>query len=94
MSASDDVHPMSMQEIVVMIHQGEYSRAIAYLENEIHDQSKAPTERLEYCKWLAECNQRLEEFEECGNWYIEAVSCAGGAAGQRDESKTGAPTMR
>lgn len=56
-----------------MIHQGEYSRAIASLEHEVHDMSRSSWERLEYCKWLAECNQRLGEFDECGNWYVEGV---------------------
>lgn len=64
---------MSLQEIVVMMHEGEYSRAIASLENEFHDATRSPTEKIEYCKWLAECNRRLEEHEECGNWYIEGV---------------------
>ena len=56
-----------------MIHEGEYSRAIASLEFEVKDESKPPQTRVECCKWLAECNQRLEDFEESGNWYIEAV---------------------
>jgi hypothetical protein len=64
---------MSLQEIVVMIHDGEYGRAIASLEHEVHDESRTPSERVEYCKWLAECNLRLEENGEAGNWYIEAV---------------------
>jgi hypothetical protein len=64
---------MSLQEIVVMIHEGEYSRAIASLEHEVKDEAKPPSERVEYCKWLAECNHRLEDNQECGNWYMEAV---------------------
>jgi hypothetical protein len=64
---------MSLQEIVVMIHNGEYGRAISSLEHEVHDESIPPHERVEYCKWLAECNRRLEDHEECGNWYLEAV---------------------
>ena len=64
---------MSLQEIVVMIHNGEYGRAITSLEHEVHDEALSPTERIEYCRWLAECNHRLEENEECGNWYLEAV---------------------
>jgi hypothetical protein len=62
-----------MQEIVVMIHNGEYGRAISSLEHEVRDENLTPPQRIEYCKWLAECNQRLEEHEECGNWYLEAV---------------------
>jgi len=64
---------MSLQEIVVMIHNGEYGRAITSLEHEVQDESVQPLEKLEYCKWLAECNYRLEEHQECGNWYLEAV---------------------
>jgi hypothetical protein len=64
---------MSMQEIVVMIHNGEYGRAISSLETEASDERKAPLERAECCKWLAECNKRLEDLKESGDWYIEAV---------------------
>ena len=64
---------MSLQEIVVMIHNGEYGRAITSLEHEVQDESVQPPEKLEYCKWLAECNHRLEEHQECGNWYLEEV---------------------
>jgi len=64
---------MSLQEIVVMIHNGEYGRAISSLELEVHDDSVPPVKKLEYCKWLAECNSRLGEHQECGNWYLEAV---------------------
>ena len=64
---------MSLQEIVVMIHNGEYGRAISSLEHDVKDQGLSPQQRVEYCGWLAECNVRLEEQEEAGNWYIEAV---------------------
>jgi len=64
---------MSLQEIVVMIHDGEYGRAISSLEHEINDTTAPPAKKVEYCEWLAECNRRLEDFEECGNWYLEAV---------------------
>jgi hypothetical protein len=64
---------MSLQEIVVMIHDGEYGRAIASLEFAVKDESKPLQTRVEYCRWLAECNNRLEEHQEAGNWYIEAV---------------------
>ena len=56
-----------------MIHDGEYGRAIASLESEVKDESKPPQTRVEYCRWLAECNLRLEEYQEAGTWYIEAV---------------------
>ncbi len=64
---------MSLQEIVVMIHDGEYSRAIASLEFSVKDEAKTPQERIECCRWLAECNHRLEDYKEAGDWYIEAV---------------------
>jgi len=64
---------MSLQEIVVMIHDGEYGRAIASLEFEVKDESKPPQTRVEYCRWLAECNNRLEDYREAGDWYVEAV---------------------
>jgi hypothetical protein len=64
---------MSLQEIVLMIHSGEYGRAISFLEHEVHDETIPPPKRVEYCKWLAECNRRLEDHQECGNWYLEAV---------------------
>jgi hypothetical protein len=64
---------MTLQEIVVMIHDGEYGRAISSLEHEVKDETRTPVERLEYCNWLAECNHRLEDYQECGNWYLEGV---------------------
>ena len=56
-----------------MIHGGEYGRAIASLEHEVKDEAKPPQVRIEYCRWLAECNRRLEDYQESGNWYLEAV---------------------
>jgi hypothetical protein len=64
---------MSMQEIVVMIHNGEYGRAISSLEHDVKDETLTPQQRVECCRWLAECNLRLEENGEAGNWYVEAV---------------------
>lgn len=64
---------MGLQEIVVMIHEGEYGRAISSLEREVHDATKTPKERTECCEWLAECSYRLEDYKESGNWYLEAV---------------------
>ena len=64
---------MSLQEIVVMIHNGEYGRAIASLEFEASDGRKTPAERAECCRWLAECNHRLGDSEASGDWYLEAV---------------------
>ena len=63
---------MSLQEIVVMIHNGEYGRAISSLEHDVEDVTLAPRQRLECCKWLAECNVRLGELAEAGNWNVEA----------------------
>ncbi len=64
---------MSLQDIVVMIHNGEYGRAISSLERDARNEELSPQVRLECCKWLAECNRRLNEQGECGNWYLEAV---------------------
>jgi len=73
LAAAADTIRMSLQEIVVMIHEGEYGRAIASLEFEVQDESRPPQTRVECCRWLAECNHRLEEYKEAGDWYIEAV---------------------
>jgi hypothetical protein len=64
---------MSLQEIVVMIHNGEIGRAIASLESEASSERRSPQERVEYCRWLAECHQRLGDQESSGDWYLEAV---------------------
>ena len=40
---------MSLQEIVVMIHNGEYGRAISSMEMDVKDTTKPASERLEYC---------------------------------------------
>jgi hypothetical protein len=64
---------MSLQDIVVLIHNGEYGRAISTLEQEASDESRPALERMEYYKWLAECNIRLEENQEAGNWYLQSI---------------------
>jgi hypothetical protein len=64
---------MSLQEVVVMIHNGEYGRAISFLEHEASDDAKSADERAECYRWLAECNLRLEDNQEAGNSYLEAV---------------------
>ena len=64
---------MSLQEIVVMIHEGEYGRAIASLEHEVNDPSRSPRVSVVYCKWVAEFNRRLVEDRDEGVWYVEAV---------------------
>ncbi len=83
---------MSLEEIVVMIHNGEYSRAISSLEFEVRDQSRSPSERIEYCKWLAECNSRLDSQDECGDWYLEAVRIVlSEQIDQRSKARAGLP---
>lgn len=83
---------MSLQEIVLMIHNGEYGRAITSLEHEVHDESKSPQDKIEYCKWLAECNQRLGDQGEAGSWYIEAVrAILSGRSDQRSKAKETLP---
>ena len=64
---------MSLQEIIILIHKGEYRRAISLSEYEASNKSKSPLERAEYCKWLAECYQKLEDHKISGDWYLEAV---------------------
>ncbi len=64
---------MSLKEIVVMIHNGEYGRAISSMENDVKYGTLTPQQRLEYCGWLAECNSRLGDDGEAGNWYVEGV---------------------
>lgn len=64
---------MSLQEIVVLIHSGEYGRAISSLEREVADEGRSPSERVEYCTWLADCYKRLNDLNTSGDWYLEAV---------------------
>lgn len=56
-----------------MIHNGEYGRAIVSMEHDVKDERLTPQQRIEYCSWLAECNIRLEDQGEAGNWYVEAI---------------------
>jgi len=64
---------MSLQEIIVLIHGGEYGRAMSSLEREVSNESRSPLERAEYCTWLAECHRKLEDYKMSGDWYLEAV---------------------
>jgi hypothetical protein len=64
---------MSLQEIIVLIHDGEYGRAMSSLEHEASNESRSPLERAEYCSWLAECHRKLEDYKMGGEWYLEAV---------------------
>jgi hypothetical protein len=65
---------MSLREIIVLIHDGEYGRAMSSLEHEASNESRTPLERAEYCTWLAECHRRLEDYKMSGEWYLEAVN--------------------
>jgi hypothetical protein len=83
---------MSLREIVLMIHNGEYGRAIASLEHEVRDEYRSPAEKLECCKWLAECNQRLGDSGEAGNWYLEAARVVlSGRSDQKLKAKEALP---
>jgi tetratricopeptide (TPR) repeat protein len=64
---------MALQDIVVMIHNGEYGRAISTLEQEASNKGRPPLERVEYYKWLAECHERLGDYQESANCLLEAV---------------------
>ena len=64
---------MTLQEAMVLIHNGEYERAIHSLESEASDETKAPFERAEYCEWVAECYTRLDDRRTGGDWYLEGI---------------------
>ena len=64
---------MSLQEIVNLMHKGEYGTVISLLESEVSNKTRSPLERAEYCKWLAECYNKMEDYETSGDWYLEAV---------------------
>jgi hypothetical protein len=64
---------LSLQEIIILIHRGEYKNAISLLESEVSSEGKSPLEKAECCKWLAECYQKLEDLKMSGNWYLEAI---------------------
>jgi hypothetical protein len=64
---------MTLQEAMVLIHNGEYERAIHTLEGEASDEARPPVERVEYCVWLAECYKRLDDHKTGGDWYLEAI---------------------
>ena len=64
---------MTLQEIVVMIHNGEYGRAISSLEHDVKDDTLTPQQRVEYYIWLAECFLRLEDHQDAANWNVEAI---------------------
>ena len=83
---------MTLQEIVVMIHNGEYGRAISSLEFQAKDETRPVPERVECCRWLAECNIRLEDRKSGGDWYLEAVKLTlSQKAGQKAKAKQALP---
>ena len=43
------------------------------MEYEVSNGNKSSLEKLECFDWLAECNTRLGDHKEAGNWYLEAV---------------------
>jgi len=64
---------MSLQRAMVLINGNEYGRAISILEEEARNERRSPSERVEFCQWLAECHRKLEDYRESGDWYLEAV---------------------
>lgn len=64
---------MILPEIITLIHKGDYGSAVSLLEHEVSDKSKPVLERVEYCNWLAECYQKLDDNKMSGDWYLEAV---------------------
>jgi len=67
------VERMSLREAMVLMNGREYGRAISILEGEASNESRSPAERAEYCEWVAECHRELEDYQMCGEWYLEAV---------------------
>jgi hypothetical protein len=64
---------VSLPDIISLIHRGEYRGAISLLENKVNDKNKPLLEKVEYCKWLAECYKNIDDFKMSGDWYLEAV---------------------
>jgi hypothetical protein len=64
---------LSLPDVISLIHRGEYRGAISLLEKGVNDKSKPLLERVEYCKWLAECFKNLEDFKMSGDWYLEVI---------------------
>ena len=83
---------MSLSEIMVMMHGGEYGRAMNALEFGVKDETKTIRERVECAAWLAECNVKMEDRKEAGNWYLEAVKLVlSQQADQRAKAKEALP---
>ena len=64
---------MSLQRAMILMNGREYGRAISILEDEAADETKPPSERVELCEWLAECNCKLDDYKTSGDWYLQAV---------------------
>jgi len=64
---------VSLPDIISLIHRGEYRGAISILENGVNDKNKPPLEKVEYCRWLAECYKNIDDYKMGGDWYLEAV---------------------
>lgn len=64
---------MSLQRAMVLMNSQEYGRAISILEDEARNENASPVERAGYCEWVAECHKKLEDYQESGDWYLEAV---------------------
>ena len=64
---------MSLKEAMVLMNGSEYERAISILEEGASSESRSPSERAEFCEWVAECHRKLEDYKMCGDWYLEAV---------------------
>jgi hypothetical protein len=64
---------MSLKEAMVLMNGREYGRAISILEEGASSASRSPTERAEYCEWVAECHKQMEDYKMSGDWYLEAV---------------------
>ena len=67
------VDKMSLREAMVLMNGREYGRAISILEEGASSESRSPSERAEFCAWVAECHRQLEDYKMCGDWYLEAV---------------------
>jgi len=64
---------MTLQEAMVLMHSGEYERAIHSLEGGASDEQRPASERAEFCQWVAECYKKLDDFRTGGDWYLEAI---------------------
>ena len=83
---------MGLQEIVVMMHNGEYGRAISSLEHGVKYDALTPQQKVEFRGWLAECNARLEDHAEAGNWYVKGVRAVlSSKADDRSKAKLALP---